>query len=153
MRRVQPFPFLCLLFLPFSAIALTQDDAPAMKATSEHYEQRNNPVSEEDVEILDKALSLLADESAWNRDDDRNCDDDESREVRSLFCALQRANMAVLGEYDHRRVAMQEVRFAIEEVSNNRRFEHRLMDFNNLPETSYEDVIAVLKIARRNVGS
>lgn len=49
---------------------------------------------------------------------------------------------------DDRRVALQEVRFAIQETTQGREFEHRLMEFNNLPETSSADVQAVLKTAR-----
>ena len=65
---------------------------------------------------------------------------------------MQKASIEVLGQYDHRRVALQEVRFAIEEVSGGREFEHRLMDFNNLPETTLEDVRRVLAIARSRVA-
>jgi len=59
----------------------------------------------------------------------------------------------VLGNYDHRRVALQEVRFAIEEVSGGREFEHRLMDFNNLPQTRFADIKRVLAIARERVAA
>jgi hypothetical protein len=57
----------------------------------------------------------------------------------------------VLGEYEHRRAALQEVRFAIEEVAKGREFEHRLMDFNNLPETRLADVHRVLDVAAARV--
>ena len=77
--------------------------------------------------------------------------DDESTGIRSLFCALQKSSIDVLGEYDHRRVALQEVRFAIQDSTNNRRFEHRLRDFNNLPETSLATVISVLEVAKGRV--
>jgi hypothetical protein len=70
-----------------------------------------------------------------------------------LFCALQAASIEVLGQYDHRRVALQEVRFAIERVSGGREFEHRLMDFNNLPGTTFDDIKKVLTMARENVAS
>jgi hypothetical protein len=46
--------------------------------------------------------------------DDRVCDDDEASGTRSLFCALQKADREILGEYQHRNVALQEVRFAIQ---------------------------------------
>ena len=50
-------------------------------------------------------------------------------------------------------MALQEVRFAIEDVTGGREFEHRLMDFNNLPETTFEDVKEVLAVARRRVAA
>jgi hypothetical protein len=114
------------------------------------YEQRGQPVDENDLRILDGAMALLADESHWNRHDTRECETNAT--TLSLFCALQKASIEVLGKYDHRRVGLQEVRFAIEEVSGGREFEHRLMDFNNLPETSISDIRKVLAIARSRVA-
>ena len=93
---------------------------------------------------------ILSDESKWNRHDTRGCDPKAT--TWSLFCALETANTEVLGVYDHRRAALQEVRFAIEEVAH-RDFEHRLMDFNNLPETKFEDIKKVIAIARAKVQS
>jgi len=110
-------------------------------------ENRNPPVTEHDVRILLRADELLKDESAWNRSDDRMCDDDERHGKRSLFCALQKACIEVAGEYQHRRAALQEVRFVAQEVTRGRRFEHRLRDYNNLPETSLADIKRVLNTA------
>ena len=115
------------------------------------YEDREQPVSVEDLKILDRANLLLGDPSDWNRNDTRECHPDAP--TLSLFCALQKASIEVLGSYDHRRVALQEVRFAIEEVSGGREFEHRLMDFNNLPQTTFDDIKRVLAIARSRVAA
>src|SRR6266545_2037772 len=81
------------------------------------------------------------------------CDDDEATGKRSLFCALQKACIDVLGAYDHRRVALQEVRFAVEDATRGQDFEHRLRDFNNLPTTKLSDVKKVLHIAMDRVKS
>jgi hypothetical protein len=116
-------------------------------------EQRDQPVTTEDLHILVRADELLKGESVWNRDDDRECADDESTGKRSLFCALQKATIEVLGRYDHRRVALQEVRFAVEDATRGRNFEHRLKDFNNLPETRLADIKRVLKVAMDRVKS
>jgi hypothetical protein len=59
----------------------------------------------------------------------------------------------VLGEYRHREAALQEVRFAIMDATNNRPFEHRLMDYNNLASTRFEDIKAVLKTATDRVSA
>lgn len=117
------------------------------------YEVRDRPVSGDDVQILVRAAALLATESDWNRSDDRECGDDEAAGRRSLFCALQAASVEVLGTYDHRRVALQEVRFAIQEAAPEREFGHRLMEFNNLPSTTHADVLAVLRVARGRVAA
>ncbi len=115
------------------------------------YESRDQAVTVQDLEILDRTNALLEVESDWNRNDTRECQPDAQK--LSLFCALQKSSIETLGSYDHRRVALQEVRFAIEEVSGGREFEHRLMDFNNLPQTSFGDIKRVLAIARARVAA
>ena len=116
-------------------------------------ERRDRVVTAQDVLILTKASALLKDESAWNRADDRMCGDDEATGRRSLFCALQKACIDVLGAYDHRRAALQEVRFAVNDATRGQNFEHRLRDFNNLPTTRLADIQAVLKLAVDRVKS
>jgi len=128
-------------------------------------ESRDQAVTANDLRILQKADALLKDASVWNRHDDRVCDDDEAAGKRSLFCALQRADREILGEYQHRNVALQEVRFAVQDATRDRQNEmairalgqfslpHRLMDFNNLPETRFEDVKQVLRVATERVGA
>src|SRR4029450_12702749 len=96
---------------------------------------------------------LLESDAAWNRRDDRECEDDERSGKRTLFCALQKACIDVLGKYDHRRVALQEVRFAVEDATRGKDFEHRLRDFNNLPTTRLADVRKVLQAATDRVRS
>ena len=82
-----------------------------------------------------------------------------------MFCALHKADREVLGAYAHRNVALQEVRFAIQDATRDRQTEtvirairqfslpHRLMDFNNLPDTRFEDVKQVLRVATERVGA
>lgn len=121
--------------------------------TSQELEQRDQPVTAQDLRILQRAGELLKDESVWNRQDDRECDDDEATGKRSLFCALQKACIEVLGAYDHRRVALQEVRFAVEDATRGQDFEHRLRDFNNLPTTRLADIRKILQVATDRVKS
>src|SRR5262245_65357396 len=100
-------------------------------------ESREQPVTEADLRILQRADALLTDPASWNRHDDRVCSDDEATGKRSLFCALQKADTEVLGTYEHRNVALQEVRFAVEDATRDRqmtfdalrhfRLPHRLM--------------------------
>jgi hypothetical protein len=126
---------------------------PGSTPTSRDLEGREQPVTVEDLQILAKAGELLADESVWNRGDDRECQDDEATGRRSLFCALQKACIDVIGRYDHRRVALQEVRFAVVDATRGQQFEHRLRDFNNLPTTRLADIKAVLQVATDRVQS
>ena len=126
-------------------------EAPQITATSPEFEQRDQPVTADDVAIIAHAEALLSSAAVWNRADERECKDDEATGKRSLFCALEKACIDVLGNYDHRRVALQEVRFAVADATRGRAFEHRLRDFNNLPETRFEDVKRVLAVAKDRV--
>jgi hypothetical protein len=123
----------------------------AMAQDSPASEQRDQPVTKDDLLILKRTDEILSDETTWNRKDDRTCDPEEK--VWSLFCALQKASVEVLGKYDHRRAALQEVRFAIEDVTKGREFEHRMMDFNNLATTQFKDIKQVLRIATERVAA
>jgi hypothetical protein len=124
-----------------------------VSATDSELERRDRPVTQEDLRIVAEAKSLLRDDRVWNRNDDRECADDEASGKRSLFCALQKATIDVLGKYDHRRVALQEVRFAVEDATRGRDFDHRLRDFNNLPTTTLKDIWHVLDVATERMQS
>ena len=136
-----------------AAVVQQPRQAPQVTATSPELERRDQLVTDDDLRILLKAEELLKNESVWNRKDDRECGDDEATGKRSLFCALQKACTDVLGTYDHRRVALQEVRFAVEDATRGQDFEHRLRDFNNLPTTRLADLQKVLRVATDRVKS
>jgi len=114
-------------------------------------DSRKRPVDLQDLMILDSAAVRLSDELVWDRADDRKCEPQD--ETFSLYCSLYFGSMDTIGEYQHRRTALQEIRFAIEDATGGRKFDHRMMDFNNLSETSFEDVKDVIKTARARVQS
>jgi hypothetical protein len=49
--------------------------------------------------------------------------------------------------------ATREVRHVIEDLNPGHQFSHRLMDYNNLPTTDFDDVKRVLRLARGRVAS
>jgi hypothetical protein len=110
---------------------------------------RDQQVTDDDLRLLQHANDLLSSESVWNRHDTRICLPDEKK--LSLFCALEKSQLDLFREYRHRAGALQEVRFAIEDVTDGRKFEHRLMDFNNLQTTRFADIKLVLTIATHRV--
>jgi len=118
--------------------------------TSDDLERRDQPVTSEDLRILQRANQILASSMVWNRHDTRICNPTDK--TWSLFCALEKASLEVLGEYRHRDVALQEVRFAVEDATKGQEFEHRLMDYNNLPSTRFEDIKRILKVATDRVS-
>lgn len=160
-RSTLPLLFACCMAACATGEAKAQDATPTQSREKfgdpAEYEVRDLPVTVQDLHTLERAAALLGSESAWNRNDDRRCADDEATDKRSLFCALQRASADVYGAHDpnriadHRRVALQEVRFAVEDATRGRELNHRLMDFNNLPETTLADVQRVLAQATARV--
>ena len=99
---------------------------------------------EEDILILQTAKGLLGDESQWAHHDDQRCDLNAT--TWTLFCALQKASTEVLGEFQLRRLSLEIVRVVVEEVAG-QTLDRRLIDFNNLPSTSFEDLHRVLDIS------
>jgi hypothetical protein len=119
--------------------------------SSEALERRDQPVTLPDVQILQHADKILSSASVWNRHDTRICKPADT--TWSLLCALDKASLEVLGEYRHRDVALQEVRFAVEDVTKGVEFGHRLTDYNNLRSTQFADVKRVLRIALDRVSA
>lgn len=103
------------------------------------------PVTESDLLIIQKTTALLKDEKNWNRNDDRKCKDDIENQKYSLFCALHMASVEAVGSYDHRKAVLQMIRKTIVEIYPNKVFEHRLRDFNNLPEIDHATLMDLLK--------
>lgn len=114
-------------------------------------ENRNLVFDSIDLKIIQRADSILSDSTKWNKQDDRRCDDDIANGRYSLFCALYKASVDITGEYIHRRPAMQNVRFTLEKYENGRVVNHRLMDWNNHPDTRFEEVKKVLKESKDEV--
>ena len=97
------------------------------------------PVTKADVRIVQRARKILNSQSKWNRADTRVCPADAK--TFSLYCALEKATDEVSGKFEHRSAAMQEARFVIDEIAPNRNsYEHRLMDYNNDPTTTFADI-------------
>lgn len=108
------------------------------------YEKKNIPVSQTDLDVLLSAQALLADPVVWVKNDIRSCD---GKPPYNLYCALEAASLQVDGNYIHRRPALQEVRFVIDDKYKKRWKVHRLADFNNHPDTTFADIKLVLKIS------
>jgi hypothetical protein len=136
---------------PRAAEAVTALAQNTAVPSSDELERRDQPVTDEDLRILQRADKILASPRVWNRHDTRTCGSTDK--TWSLFCALEKASLEVLGEYRHRDVALQEVRFAVEDVTKGIEFEHRLMDYNNLASTRFEDIKDVLRVATVRVSA
>ena len=130
---------------------LSEEETQSLDRMQEILDNRRRPVDRQDLMILESADVRLSDELVWDRTDDRKCGPQD--ETFSLYCSLYFGSMDTIGEYQHRRTALQEIRFAIEDVTGGREFDHRMMDFNNLSETSFDDVKNIIETARARVQS
>jgi hypothetical protein len=110
-----------------------------------------------DLKIIQRADAILTDSTKWNKKDDRECQDDISTGYYSLYCAFYKASIEIAGEYVHRRAALQIVRFTLEKYDNGRVKEHRLMDWNNHPNTTFAELKKVLReslqIVQKQLGN
>lgn len=121
------------LFFALCALASAQDS----KFTSPP--DVKPPVSEGDIRIVRRAREILNSPAKWNRSDNRECP--AAQRTYSLYCALEKATEEVSKKFEHRGAAMQEARFAIDEVlAKGNHYHHRLMDYNNDPKTTFADV-------------
>ena len=100
--------------------------------------------TEADLQIVRQARKLLNSPSTWNRADNRVCP--STARSFSLYCALKVATDEVGRDFEHRGAALQQARFVIDEIAATRNYEHRLMDYNNDPSTSFDDIQEVLRI-------
>jgi hypothetical protein len=108
------------------------------------------PPTEDDIKILERARALLPDVQRWNKQDDRICR--PNPEKWSLFCALTQATEEVSGGYHYRQPALQAAREVVNEVGGNRVGKHRLMDYNNHPDTTLEEIHQLLRTAQSRVA-
>jgi hypothetical protein len=107
--------------------------------------------TEKDVKLIRRASEILSNPSVWSRKDNRECPD--SAKTFSLYCALYKASIELNGEFDHRLGAIEEVRRTVEEFSKNKKYEHRLMEYNNDTTTSFEDIKNVLKTTQARLAA
>jgi len=107
------------------------------------------PATQDDIKIIDRALNLLSSQSIWNKNDNRICPPNPS--IWSLFCALTQATVEISGGVHYRQPAHEKVREVLNEVGGDRVKKHRLMDYNNHPDTTLEDVRNLLYKAKARI--
>ncbi len=103
-----------------------------------------------DEKILRRAADILSTSAVWNRADDRKCPADAK--TWSIYCAMEKATQEVTGATHHRRPAMEAVRVIVDERTADRKYDHRLMDYNNDPTTTLSDVQSLFKEALAGMG-
>ncbi len=111
---------------------------------------RQLPPTDDDIKIIKRALALIPSKEEWNKEDNRQCPAGQSK--LSLFCAMMQATTEVSGGVHYRQPAMQAVREVLNEVGVGRFKLHRLMDYNNHPDTTLDEVHMLLKTAESRLA-
>jgi hypothetical protein len=141
--RIKMLFIVAIFLLPTTIDAQT----PAAQTNPTNDSEVRPPVTAADLKIVKRAREILNSPSKWNRADDRVCP--ETAKTFSLYCALQVATKEVSAKTDHRGAALQEARFVVDEIAFGRKYEHRLMNYNNDPTTTFEDIQEVLALVER----
>jgi len=151
---------LLTLALCFAFCSSTQVHAGQSAKESKDQDVRP-PVTKTDLEIAKRARLLLSSESKWDRADRPHITDDPTTECQtdakqlSLYCALERATLEATGKFEHRGAVMQEARFVIEDVEPDweKKYHHLLVDYNNDPHTTFQDIQKVLHSIEQHIAS
>jgi hypothetical protein len=136
--------------LPYGWFALRAALADGNAVVLDIAADRQLPPTADDLAILKRAGALLADERHWNRQDDRTCRPNPQR--WSLFCALIQATEEVSGGVHYRQPALQAAREVLNEVGGSRLGKHRLMDYNNHPDTTLVELHQLLDTAHARLA-
>jgi hypothetical protein len=131
--------FITILLLPFAVNAQTNATQSAVDDS-----KVRPPITKADLQVVRRAREILDSPAKWNRVDNRLCP--AEAKTFSLYCALQMATNEVSGKSEHRGAALQEARFVIDEIAVDRNYNHRLMDYNNDPTTTFADIQEVFHI-------
>lgn len=108
------------------------------------------PVTAADVQIAKRAAEILDSPAKWNRADTRECPANEK--TFSLYCALEKATDEISAGFEHRGAAMQESRFVIDDITPKAaNYDHRLMDYNNDPSTTFADVQKFFRLLQARI--
>jgi hypothetical protein len=150
------FLFVIILAVP----RLSAQTAPNHPATSSNEQDARPPVTRTDFRIAKRARALLKSESTWNRADIPHIEGDQttacqpSAKQMSLYCALERATVEVSGKFEHRGAVMQEARFVIEDAEPQwaTKYQHLLVDYNNDPHTTFQDIQKVLQSIEQHIS-
>lgn len=143
-RSERAFSLACLVIAMCTSPAAADAQIPAVPPAASDDSEVRPQVTQADLKIVERARELLDSPAKWNRADNRKCA--EGAKTLSLHCALERATVEVGHKFEHRGAALHEMRFVIDEIAATRNCDHRLMDYNNDPTTSFDDIQEVLRI-------
>jgi hypothetical protein len=134
---------------PFGWFRIEKADIAATSVALKIDASRQLPATADDLKIVQRAKALIASEAVWNKQDDRNCPPNPTK--WSAFCALMQATSEISGGIHCRQPALQAVREAVNAVGGTRVNKHRLMDYNNHPDTTLREIHGLFEQAAQRL--
>jgi hypothetical protein len=134
---------------PFGWFTLEKADIEASSVALKIDASRQLPATVDDLKIVQRAKALIASEAVWNKQDDRNCPPNPTK--WSAFCALMQATSEISGGIHYRQPALQAVREVVNVVGGTRVDKHRLMDYNNHPDTTLREIHGLFEQAEQRL--
>jgi hypothetical protein len=101
------------------------------------------------LRIIDRARALIGAAKTWNKQETQTCT--PRPKTYGLYCALRVAVEEVTGQDDDANPVMRDARAVVDFVAS-KQYPARLVNYNNDPATSYEDLQAVFRILRNRVS-
>jgi hypothetical protein len=107
-------------------------------------------ITEADIEVVKKVEAILGSPAKWDKSSTFRCEKDAA--TFGLYCAFEAASIAVTGKSDNGGPGIAEVRQLISRTAPNaERYNARLIDYNNDPTVTFEDMQRLLKTVEINL--
>lgn len=104
-----------------------------------------------DRKIVERAAALIPSPERWNRDETFSCPSQASS--YGIYCAMKEASIELTGRFQNQRPAMTLLRNLIDERTGGDRYSARMVDYNNLPTTTFSDVQNLFAEAIRRIDA
>lgn len=101
-----------------------------------------------DLQVVDRALAILNSTDKWNRHETQQCAADAR--TFGIYCTLKKALEDVTGQFDEESVVLKDARAVVDFVAT-KQYGARLVNYNNDPATSFDDIQAFFRILRNRV--
>jgi hypothetical protein len=106
-------------------------------------------IQSKDLRMVQRAETILSAPNKWNRTDTGACAANASK--FSIYCALEKASKDLTGTFDDGGPVMQDARAVVDFIAA-KKYEARLIDYNNDPKTTFADVQAFLRILENRMA-
>lgn len=106
-------------------------------------------LTQTDIEIVKKAETMLDSPAKWDRSSTQDCKTGAT--TFGLYCLFDAASIAVTGRFDDHAPGIVETRKLISRAPNAAKYSARLVDYNNDPTVTFEDVKHLLKTVEINL--